>query len=411
MVEENFPLKKYNTFGIDVTARYFASFRSVDELEECLRFNQRSTTNDQRSTINDQRSTTNDQRPTINDQRSTTNDQRSTINDQRSTINDQPPTISHQRSTINDQPPTINDQRSTINDQLPTLILGGGSNILFTKNFDGLVLKNEILGIEKIREDQEHVYIKAGAGVNWHQLVVHCIDNNWAGIENLSLIPGNTGASPMQNIGAYGVELKDVFFELEAVHIREKRTVAFNLNDCEFGYRESVFKRKFKNEFVIANVTFRLNKNPLFNTSYGAIELELQAMGVKELSIRAISRAVINIRRSKLPDPVEIGNAGSFFKNPEIKEDSFKILKNDFPEIVGYKLPNSNIKLAAGWLIERCGWKGYRLGDAGCHARQALVLVNYGNANGEEIYSLSEQIIKTVHEKFGVLLEREVNII
>ena len=348
MIEENFSLKKYNTFGIDVFARYFASFTTVDELAACLDIKQLSTT-------------------------------------------------SHQPSIFNLQP--------------STLILGGGSNILFTKNFDGLVLKNDILGIEKIKEDEEYVYVKAGAGVNWHQLVVYCIDNNRAGIENLSLIPGNTGASPMQNIGAYGVEVKDVFFELEAFHLKEKTMVVFNLNDCGFGYRESVFKGKFKGQFVIMNVTYRLNKKPVFNTAYGAINQELETMGVKELSIRAISQAVINIRSSKLPDPAIIGNAGSFFKNPEIAAGSFEQLKNNFPQIVGYKLPNGNIKLAAGWLIEQCGWKGYRNGDAGCHAKQALVLVNYDNAKGEEIYSLSEEIIKSVREKFGVVLEREVNII
>jgi UDP-N-acetylmuramate dehydrogenase len=303
------------------------------------------------------------------------------------------------------------NQPSTINHQTLKLILGGGSNILLTKNFDGLVLKNEIQGIEKIREDEGHVYVKAGAGVNWHQLVVYCINNNWAGMENLSLIPGNTGASPMQNIGAYGVEIKDVFYELQAFHLKEKKIVVFNLQDCEFGYRESVFKRKFKNQFVIISVTYRLSKKPVFNTSYGAIEQELATMGVKELSIQAISQAVINIRSSKLPDPAVIGNAGSFFKNPEIASNEFAILKDNFPTIVGYKLPNGNVKLAAGWLIEQCGWKGYRKGDAGCHAKQALVLVNYGNANGAEIYALSTSIINSVQEKFGVVLEREVNII
>ena len=299
----------------------------------------------------------------------------------------------------------------TRNGKQETLILGGGSNILFTKNFNGLVIKNEINGIEKIKEDDEHVYIKTGAGVNWHSLVLHCIENNWAGIENLSLIPGNAGASPMQNIGAYGVEIKDVFYELEALHIEDGNTVTFNLNDCAFGYRESVFKRKYKNQFIITSVIYRLNKKPSFNTSYGAIEQELEKMGVKELSIRSVSNAVINIRSSKLPDPAEIGNAGSFFKNPEVEKFLFEKLKNEYPNIVGYALENGNVKLAAGWLIEQCGWKGYRKGDAGCHNKQALVLVNYGNAKGEEIFSLSEEIIKGVKEKFGVQLQREVNII
>ncbi len=337
-VQENFSLKKYNTFGIDAAARYFSSFCNLDELEELNQFGKQHSVNRK-------------------------------------------------------------------------LILGGGSNILLTKNLDGFVLKNDIKGIEKINEDADYVYVKAGAGENWHQLVMFCIANNWAGMENLSLIPGNAGASPMQNIGAYGVELKDVFFELEAYHLSEKKLIRFSITDCAFGYRESVFKNKYKDQFVIINVTYRLRKKPVVNTSYGAIEIELQKMGVSEITISAVSQAVINIRRSKLPNPEEIGNAGSFFKNPTVDSVKFSELKSSYPEIVGYSLPNGNVKLAAGWLIEKCGWKGYRSGDAGCHARQALVLVNYGSANGKEIYSLSEEIIISVKEKFGVELEREVNII
>ena len=291
------------------------------------------------------------------------------------------------------------------------LILGGGSNILLTKNVDGLVLKNEIKGIEKTGADGEDVFIKAGAGENWHQLVMYCINNNFAGMENLSLIPGNVGASPMQNIGAYGVELKDVFYELEAFHLKERKLVKFKLDDCEFGYRESVFKRKLKNQFVITSVTYRLHMEPRFSTSYGAIEQELQVMGIQTLSIQAVSQAVINIRRSKLPDPAVVGNAGSFFKNPEIDQEQFEALKKSFPNVVGYALNNGKVKLAAGWLIEQCGWKGYRKGDAGCHAKQALVLVNYGNASGKEIFELSTEIVASVQNKFGVILEREVNII
>jgi len=346
-VQENISIKKFNTFGIDVYAKYFASFNSVDEITELLDFKERSTNNEQRS----------------------------------------------------------------------TLILGGGSNILFTKDFDGIVLKNEIKGIEIVNEDDDHVYVKAGAGENWHQLVMYCIANDFAGVENLSLIPGNVGASPMQNIGAYGVEIKDVFHSLEAFHLKEKKPVTFDLNDCAFGYRESVFKKKYKNEFVITTVTYKLNKKPVFNTSYGAIEQELEKMGVKELSIKAVSDAVINIRSSKLPDPAVIGNAGSFFKNPEIGSQQFHQLTRMYPSIVGYHLANGNVKLAAGWLIEQCGpengtsWKGFRKGDAGCHAKQALVLVNYGHAAGSEIFALSESIIDTVQQKFNVNLEREVNII
>jgi UDP-N-acetylmuramate dehydrogenase len=300
---------------------------------------------------------------------------------------------------------------SYVKPRTSTLILGGGSNILFTKDFDGVVLKNEIAGIEKVEEDENFVYIKCGAGENWHQVVLHCIENDWAGIENLSLIPGCAGASPMQNIGAYGVEIKDVFHELSAFHLQENENYTFKLKDCEFGYRESVFKRKYKDQFVIIDVTYRLNKNPVFNTSYGAIEEELTRMCVQNLSIKAISQAVINIRSSKLPDPNEIGNAGSFFKNPSVEKEKFLQLKKQFGKLVGYENADGTVKLAAGWLIEQCGWKGFRNGDAGVHAKQALVLVNYANATGIEVFALSENIISSVVSKFDVRLEREVNII
>ena len=290
-------------------------------------------------------------------------------------------------------------------------ILGGGSNILFTKNADGLVLKNDILGIDLIKEDERHVYIRAGGGESWHPFVMNCIKRHWAGIENLSLIPGNVGAAPMQNIGAYGVELKEVFDELEAYDLKERKIRVFSANDCQFGYRDSVFKKKFKDRFVILRVTFRLNKTPHFNTSYGAIEEELEKMGIRELSIESISQAVIRIRTSKLPDPMQIGNAGSFFKNPIIHKNLFSNLKKEFPEIIGYENYDGSVKLAAAWLIESCGWKGFRRGDAGCHAKQALVLVNYGQATGKEIFNLSTEIQQSVFQKFGVKLEREVNII
>ena len=303
------------------------------------------------------------------------------------------------------------DEILRANSKVQTIVLGGGSNILFTKNFDGLVLKNEIKGIDLIKEDTNHVYVKAGAGENWHELVQYTLQRNFAGLENLSLIPGNVGASPMQNIGAYGVEIKEVFEELEAYHKKDKKIRTFTVNDCEFGYRDSVFKKKYKNDFVILNVTYRLNKKPHYNITYGAIEQELEKMRLKDLSIQAISQAVINIRTSKLPDPVKIGNAGSFFKNPEISEKLYKKLQSTFPGIIGYPLQNGNIKLAAGWMIEQCGWKGVRRGDAGCHSQQALVLVNYGNATGKEIFDLSEDIQQSVKRKFGIQLEREVNII
>jgi UDP-N-acetylmuramate dehydrogenase len=240
---------------------------------------------------------------------------------------------------------------------------------------------------------------------------LYCVEKNFGGVENLSLIPGNVGASPMQNIGAYGAEIKDVFEELKAYHLNDQSIVKFSNSDCAFGYRESVFKQKFKSQFVILDVTYKLRKKPIFNTSYGAINQELEQMGVNELTVQAISQAVINIRSSKLPDPKVIGNAGSFFKNPQIKKSKFQNLQNEFPSIVGYPLENDEVKLAAGWLIEQCGWKGYRKGDAGCHAKQALVLVNYNHANGKEIFDLSEEILQSVKGKFGVELEREVNIV
>lgn len=291
------------------------------------------------------------------------------------------------------------------------LILGGGSNLLFTKDVDGLVLKNEIGGIETVKEDDEFVYLRAGAGVVWHNFVQHCVEQNLGGAENLSLIPGNVGASPMQNIGAYGVEIKDVFEELEAYHINDKAVVKFSKEECAFGYRESVFKRQYKNQFIILNVTYKLRKQPLFNTSYGAINQELEKMGAKELSVKDISQAVINIRTSKLPDPKQIGNAGSFFKNPTVSKEKYDELRSSFPGIVAYANADGSMKLAAGWMIEQCGWKGYRKGDAGCHAKQALVLVNYGAATGKEIFDLSTEILQSVQAKFGVELEREVNIV
>jgi UDP-N-acetylmuramate dehydrogenase len=354
-IHENFSLKSYNTFGIDANARFFSIFSSTEQLSELIAYHEQLTTQKSRLTTHDSR--------------------------------------------------------------LTPLILGGGSNILLKKDFDGLVLKNEVKGIEKINEDSEYVYVRVGAGENWHQFVLFCIKNNWAGVENLSLIPGNVGATPMQNIGAYGVEIKEVFHELKAFHLHEKSNYTFGLNDCQFGYRDSIFKNKYKDQFVITDVTYRLNKIPAYHTSYGAVAQELEKMRVTELSIAAISQAVINIRSSKLPDPAVIGNAGSFFKNPSISKEQFEKLTSEFPNIVGYKNDDGTIKLAAGWLIEQCGpnnrtsWKGYRKGDAGCHQKQALVLVNYGHASGKEIYDLSEEILESVRKKFGVNLEREVNII
>lgn len=301
----------------------------------------------------------------------------------------------------------------------PKLILGGGSNILFTKNFNGAVLKNEIQDITILDENQDYVYVQAGAGVSWHSFVMYCVENNWGGLENLSLIPGNVGASPMQNIGAYGVEIKDVFESLEAFHLKEKTIVNFNNADCEFGYRESIFKKSLKNQFAILNVRFKLCKRPVFNIQYGAIESELEKMKVNQLSVKAVSDAVIKIRQSKLPDPALLGNAGSFFKNPVINQNAFvelnrQISKNkkidESTDLPFYKISNEQYKIPAGWLIEQCGFKGKRLGNVGCYEKQALVIVNYGGATGADVYNFSKTIIDKVQAEFGIVLEREVNV-
>lgn len=334
-IRENIPLRPYNTFGMNVSARWFTAVQTQEELHELFEGEKK-------------------------------------------------------------------QQRSH-------LVLGGGSNILFTKDVDGLVIRNELRGIELVNEDDDFVYVKAGAGEVWHEFVLDCIRHDRAGAENLSLIPGSVGAGPMQNIGAYGVELKDIFHSLEAFHIHNLVSRSFSALECNFGYRESVFKRELKNQFFITSVTFRLSKKPKLNTSYGAIEKELEAMGVSSPTIADVSNAVIHIRSSKLPDPARIGNAGSFFKNPVVSAVLHEKLKAEFPAIVSYP-SGSEFKLAAGWLIEQCGWKGKRLGDAGVHKDQALVLVNYGNASGQELFDLSSRVMESVKEKFGVELEREVNI-
>lgn len=295
--------------------------------------------------------------------------------------------------------------------QLPVLVLGGGSNILFTRHVEGLVIMNRVSGISLLREDDEFFYVKAGAGENWHEFVMHCVHSGYAGVENLSLIPGSVGAGPMQNIGAYGVELKDVFHELTALDRDTYGLRTFTLADCEFDYRSSVFKTSLRDRYVILDVTFRLRKVPVYNTSYGAINDELQKAGVTELSLRAVSDAVIRIRQSKLPDPKEIGNAGSFFKNPSVPVAQFEALKQHYPGIPGYPSTQAGYtKVAAGWLIEQAGWKGYRHDNYGVHKNQALVLVNYGGANGKAIYDLSTEIVESVQKKFGIELEREVNV-
>lgn len=294
---------------------------------------------------------------------------------------------------------------------LKLTILGGGSNVLFTRDVKGLVVLNRITGIDLIGEDENHWFVRAGAGVVWHEFVEYAIKEGWAGVENLALIPGMVGASPMQNIGAYGVEIESVVDHLIAVHLPTGELHRFDRSDCQFAYRESVFKRKLKGQYMICYVVYRLRKTPDFNTSYGAITKELERQGISDLSIRAVADAVIAIRRSKLPDPKEIGNAGSFFKNPVVSLEQYDAIAEVHPELPHYPAGKGKVKLAAGWLIDQCGWKGFREGDYGVHKHQALVLVNYGGATGKEVFHLSQQILENVEDRFGVKLEREVNIL
>ena len=290
------------------------------------------------------------------------------------------------------------------------LILGGGSNVLLTEDFEGLVIRNEIKGFEVISEDENTVDIKVGAGEVWHDFVLQSIEKGYGGVENLSLIPGSVGASPMQNIGAYGVEIKDVFVSLEAYHIESGEVHTFDKEACQFGYRESVFKRRLKGQYIIVSVTYRLTKTHSLNTSYGAIEAELKERGITNPTIKDVSDAVIAIRQSKLPDPKEIGNAGSFFKNPVVEKSVLVSIQEKHENVPNYPA-GDKVKLAAGWLIEQAGWKGKTFDTFGVHKKQALVLVNYGGSKGQSILDLSTQIIADVQAKFGVQLEREVNII
>ena len=294
--------------------------------------------------------------------------------------------------------------------QTQKMFLGGGSNVLLTKDFQGLIIHNCLKGIEVVNRDENFVFVKAASGEGWHDFVLYCIDNGFGGVENMSLIPGSVGAGPMQNIGAYGVEMKDVFYELEALNLSTLQIEKFTNADCKFGYRESVFKNEKKNQFFIASVTFRLNLHPTVNTTYGAIQQQLQTMNVENPTIKNVSDAVIAIRSSKLPNPAVLGNSGSFFKNPEVSSNEYERLKNEFPNVVAYPT-NSGYKLAAGWLIEQCGWKGKIVGNCGSHKDQALVLVNYGNATGDEIYQLALSIQQSVLDKFNVRITPEVNIV
>lgn len=291
-------------------------------------------------------------------------------------------------------------------------ILGGGSNMLFTKNIETNVVHINIKGIEVISETKDYVYVKANAGENWHEFVLYTLENNWGGLENLSLIPGNVGTSPIQNIGAYGVELKDNFVSCEAIDIQTLEVKNFTAEECEFDYRNSIFKEKVKGKYIITSAVFKLTKNNhKLLTKYGAIENALVQMGVANPGIRDISNAVIKIRQQKLPDPKKIGSSGSFFKNPVISLEEFKLLNEQFPEMPNYPIGANSIKIPAGWLIDNAGLRGYRKGDAGVHKNQALVLVNYGEATGEEILSLAQKVQADILNKYNIQLEPEVNII
>ena len=335
-IQENVSLKNFNTFGIDVSAKYFVEIGHEDELAELFM-----------------------------------------------------------------DPQWL---------QVERLVLGGGSNMLLVKDFDGLVVRINIRGIDH-RINHNEVFVEAGAGEVWNDLVNFCVAREYAGVENLSLIPGSVGASPIQNIGAYGVELKDVFHSCRAFEIATDSFRTFTNEDCRFGYRDSIFKNELKEKYIITSVKFKLSLIPNLNLKYGAIEQELANRGITQPTIADVSQVVSHIRVSKLPDPSTIGNAGSFFKNPIITTDQFQQVYSKFPEMVNYPAADGQVKLAAGWLIEQCGWKGKVVGHTGTWKNQALVLVNHGGATGEEVYSLSSQIIDSVYRKFGVLLEREVNII
>lgn len=296
--------------------------------------------------------------------------------------------------------------------KISLLVLGGGSNVLFTKKFNGLVVQLNLKGLKINEESHQHIIISAMAGEYWHSFVKYCVNHNYGGLENLSLIPGNVGTSPVQNIGAYGVEIKDTFNSLLALNISTRKIESFSNNQCEFGYRDSIFKNIAKNKYIILEVRFKLTtKNHILNYSYGAIKEELNKHKIVEPTIKDISKAIVNIRRSKLPDPMVLGNAGSFFKNPTIPLYKFKNIQKIYSEIPHYILSHNTVKIPAAWLIEKVGWKGKKVGNVGVHEKQALVLVNYGGGIGEEIYQLSEQIIRDVNKLFDILLEREVNII
>ena len=296
--------------------------------------------------------------------------------------------------------------------KVPKLVLGGGSNVLFAGDFDGLVILNRIQGIKCLKKDHRHVFIKVGAGVNWHALVKTTLEQGWQGLENLSLIPGTVGAAPMQNIGAYGVELCDVFSSLTAMSVDGQQTQTFDKKSCQFGYRTSVFKTKLNNQFIITDVTLRLNKIPKLNTQYAALKNRLAQRSLETPSAKDISNAVIEIRQSKLPDPAKLPNAGSFFKNPIIPCSQYESLLTAHADLPHFPCNKPNhVKIPAAWLIERAGFKGKRQGDVGSHEKQALVLINYGNASGHDLVEFAKSIQMSVDQQFNITLTPEVNMI
>ncbi len=334
---ENISLKNFNTFGVEVKARYFAVISCYDEL----------------------------------------------------------------RSLIQERKPA----------EKKLLIMGGGSNLLFTGDFNGLILRNEIKGIEIVEETDQHVFVKVGGGESWSDFVDSTVRKGWGGLENLSLIPGTTGAAPVQNIGAYGVEQKDAFVSLEACNLTTGKICTYNRPECNFGYRSSLFKTAEKGKWCVLNIIYRLQKKPELNLGYAPLRKAFEDKPSEQITIKAVCDAVKNIRRSKLPDPQTLGNAGSFFKNPVIGKEKFNRLQRKFPKIPFYRLKNGNVKIPAGWLIEQCGWKGKRVGNAGVHHQQALVIVNFGRATGEEILQLANAIQYDVSQQFGIGLEPEVLIL
>ena len=293
--------------------------------------------------------------------------------------------------------------------QLNTLVLGGGSNVLFTKDFNGLIILNSIKGKEKVHEDENRTTLRVGAGEDWDELVEYTVKNDWAGLENLSYIPGKVGASPIQNIGAYGEEVKNTIQEVETLDVNTLEKITYKNKDCKFGYRSSIFKHELKGKRIITHVSFRLNKQHIFNIDYGSLKETVKQKG--KITLQNIRNSVIEIRKNKLPEPEELGSAGSFFKNPIITGEKLKKIHQSFPNIPSYKLAEDKIKIPAGWLIDQLGWKGYHEGDAGVNKQQALVLVNYGKATGQQIYNLSQKIIQSVKEAYGIQLEYEVNVV